>query len=321
MKTYSIKISLTLLLLSFVVVAFGQEAAAGAAVAASSGWLDWTMQNIVIVMGVATAIAAVGAIFHLNNQLMELNRVRVLQEHGIEVAEKIQLIARESLLQRWYKKMTQAVPIEKESDVMLDHNYDGIRELDNILPPWWVGLFYATIFIGIGYFSYYHISDKGLSSSEKYAVEMEEAAEAVKAYLATQADQVDETNVEALVDADQLALGESIFNTQCAVCHMADGGGGVGPNLTDEYWLHGGDIKDIFTTIKYGVPEKGMISWKAQLRAGDMQRVASYILTLGGTTPANPKAPEGDLYTPAADEVPAEEADATANGQLGMNQE
>ncbi|MEO0728634.1 MAG: cbb3-type cytochrome c oxidase N-terminal domain-containing protein [Bacteroidota bacterium] len=321
MKTYSIKISLTLLLLSFVVVAFGQEAAAGAALAESSGWLDWTMQNIVIVMGVATAIAAVGAIFHLNNQLMELNRVRVLQEHGIEVAEKIQLIARESLLQRWYKKMTQAVPIEKESDVMLDHNYDGIRELDNILPPWWVGLFYATIFIGIGYFSYYHISDKGLSSSEKYAVEMEEAAEAVKAYLATQADQVDETNVEALVDADQLALGESIFNTQCAVCHMADGGGGVGPNLTDEYWLHGGDIKDIFTTIKYGVPEKGMISWKAQLRAGDMQRVASYILTLGGTTPANPKAPEGDLYTPAADEVPAEEADATANGQLGMNQE
>ncbi|MEL6972815.1 MAG: cbb3-type cytochrome c oxidase N-terminal domain-containing protein, partial [Bacteroidota bacterium] len=300
MKTYSIKISLTLLLLSFVVVAFGQEAAAGAALAESSGWLDWTMQNIVIVMGVATAIAAVGAIFHLNNQLMELNRVRVLQEHGIEVAEKIQLIARESLLQRWYKKMTQAVPIEKESDVMLDHNYDGIRELDNILPPWWVGLFYATIFIGIGYFSYYHISDKGLSSSEKYAVEMEEAAEAVKAYLATQADQVDETNVEALVDADQLALGESIFNTQCAVCHMADGGGGVGPNLTDEYWLHGGDIKDIFTTIKYGVPEKGMISWKAQLRAGDMQRVASYILTLGGTTPANPKAPEGDLYTPLA---------------------
>ncbi|MEL6831642.1 MAG: cbb3-type cytochrome c oxidase N-terminal domain-containing protein [Bacteroidota bacterium] len=321
MKKYSIKISLTLLLLSLVVVVFGQEAAAGAAVAESSSWLDWTMQNIVIVMGAVTAIAAVGAIFHLNNQLMELNRVRVLQEHGIEVAEKMQIASKETLLQRWYKKMTQAVPIEKESDVMLDHNYDGIRELDNILPPWWVGLFYATIFIGIGYFSYYHISDRGLSSSEKYAVEMEEAAEAVKAYLATQADQVDETNVEVLVDADQLALGESIFNTQCAVCHMADGGGGVGPNLTDEYWLHGGDIKDIFTTIKYGVPEKGMISWKAQLRAGDMQRVASYILTLGGTTPANPKAPEGDLYTPAADEVPAEEADATANGQLGMNQE
>ncbi|MEL6657769.1 MAG: cbb3-type cytochrome c oxidase N-terminal domain-containing protein [Bacteroidota bacterium] len=321
MKKYSIKISLTLLLLSLVVVVFGQETAAGAAVAESSSWLDWTMQNIVIVMGAVTAIAAVGAIFHLNNQLMELNRVRVLQEHGIEVAKKMQIASKETLLQRWYKKMTQAVPIEKESDVMLDHNYDGIRELDNILPPWWVGLFYATIFIGIGYFSYYHISDRGLSSSEKYAVEMEEAAEAVKAYLATQADQVDETNVEVLVDADQLALGESIFNTQCAVCHMADGGGGVGPNLTDEYWLHGGDIKDIFTTIKYGVPEKGMISWKAQLRAGDMQRVASYILTLGGTTPANPKAPEGDLYTPAADEVPAEEADATANGQLGMNQE
>ena len=204
---------------------------------------------------------------------------------------------------------------------MLDHNYDGIRELDNILPPWWVGLFYATILIGVVYFSYYHISDKGLSSSEQYVVEMEEAEAAVKAYLAKQADQVDETNVELLLDEDQLALGESIFMNKCAVCHQADGGGGVGPNLTDEYWLHGGDIKDVFTTIKYGVPEKGMISWKSQLRAGDMQRVASYILTLVGTTPAAPKAPEGDLYEPAPDEVPAEDADAEASEQLGMNQE
>ena len=321
MKKYSIKISMTLLLLCTAVVAFAQEAAAEATTATSSSWLDWTLQHIVIVMGIAMAITAVGAIFHLNNQLMEVSRIRILQEHGIEIAEKLQVVNKETFLQRWYKKMTQAVPIEKESDVMLDHNYDGIRELDYILPPWWVGLFYATILIGVGYFSYYHISDKGLSSSEQYAVEMEEAAAAVKAYLATQADQVDETNVEALVDPDQLALGESIFTTQCAVCHMADGGGGVGPNLTDEYWLHGGDIKDIFTTIKYGVPEKGMISWKAQLRAGDMQRVASYILTLGGTTPADPKAPEGDLYTPATDEMPVEETDATANGQLGMNQE
>lgn len=318
MKTNRIKISLTLLLLCFAVVAFAQDAAGEVAVATDSGtWLDWTMQNLILVIGVIAVIGAVGAIFHLNNQLMELNRVRVLQEHGIEVAEKLQISHKESLVQRWYKKMTKAVPVERESDVMLDHNYDGIRELDNILPPWWVGLFYATIIIGVVYFSYYHISDKGLSSSEAYALEMEEAEAAVEAYLAMQADQVDETNVERLVDANELALGESIFVNKCAVCHQVDGGGGVGPNLTDQYWLHGGDIKDLFRTIKYGVPEKGMISWKSQLRAGDMQRVASYILTLVGTTPAAPKAPEGDLYEPeeTAPAPPAEDG-----GQLGMNQ-
>ena len=317
MKTNWIKTSLTLLLLCFVAVAFAQETAeTTTSVAASGSWLDWTLENLVLVMGALTALGAVGAIFHLNNQLMELNRVRVLKEHGIEVAEKLQVAHREPLIARWYKKMTQAVPIEKESDVMLDHNYDGIRELDNILPPWWVGMFYATIIIGVIYFSYYHISDKGLSSSEQYAVEMEQAEESVKAYLAMQADQVDESNVEALVEENELALGESIFLNKCAVCHSADGGGGVGPNLTDQYWLHGGDIKDVFTTIKYGVPEKGMISWKSQLRAGDMQRVASYILTLVGTTPANPKEPEGDLYEPT-DEEPMDAAEA--GEQLGMN--
>lgn len=320
MKKNWIKTSLTLLLLCFVAVAFAQETAEATVAAGSDSWLDWTMANIVLLLGAFAAIGAVGAIFHLNSQLMELNRVRVLKEHGIEVAKELQLTHREPLLSRWYKKMTAAVPVEKESDVMLDHDYDGIRELDNILPPWWVGLFYATIIIGVVYFSYYHISDRGLSSSDEYALEMEEAEAAVKAYLATQADQVDESNVEALIDEEQLALGESIFMNKCAVCHQADGGGGVGPNLTDDYWLHGGDIKDIFTTIKYGVPEKGMISWKAQLRAGDMQRVASYILTLVGTTPAAPKAPEGDLYTPAEQEAP-EGAPAESNEQLGMNEE
>ena len=320
MKKNWIKTSLTLLLLCFVAVAFAQETAEATVAAESGSWLDWTMENFILVLGAFTAIGAVGAIFHLNNQLMELNRVRVLKEHGIEVAKELQLTHTEPLISRWYKKMTAAVPIEKESDVMLDHDYDGIRELDNILPPWWVGLFYATILIGVVYFAYYHVSDRGLSSSAEYALEMEEAEAAVKAYLATQADQVDESNVELLVDEDQLALGESIFMNKCAVCHQADGGGGVGPNLTDDYWLHGGDIKDVFTTIKYGVPEKGMISWKAQLRAGDMQRVASYILTLVGTTPAAPKAPEGDLYTPV-DEAPMEEASAESNEQLGMNEE
>ena len=240
-----------------------------------------------------------------------------LRKHGIEVAEKVAIQHKQSSWQRWYKDLTKAVPIEKEADVMLDHNYDGIRELDNILPPWWVGMFYATIIAGVVYFSYYHIADKGLSSSEQYLVEVEEAEEEVKAYLAMQSDQVDENTVVMLEDENELALGASIFINKCAVCHGAEGEGGVGPNMTDNYFLHGGTINDVFRTIKYGVPEKGMISWKSQLRSSDMQRVASYILTLVGNTPSNRKDPEGELYNPTDEEEATEEA---AADQLGMNE-
>ncbi|WP_020539315.1 cbb3-type cytochrome c oxidase N-terminal domain-containing protein [Lewinella cohaerens] len=315
MKTNIIKFSLTFLLLCILGSAYANDAGTAQA-GTSSDWLSWIFENLILIVGAIAVIGAVGAIFNLNNQLMELNRIRVLKEHGIEVAEKVAIQHKQSLWQRWYKDMTKAVPVEKEADVMLDHNYDGIRELDNILPPWWVGMFYATIIAGVVYFSYYHIADKGLSSSEQYLVEVEEAEEEVKAYLAMQSDQVDENTVVMLEDENELALGASIFINKCAVCHGAEGEGGVGPNMTDNYFLHGGSINDVFRTIKYGVPEKGMISWKSQLRSSDMQRVASYILTLVGNTPANPKAPEGELYQPTEED----EATEAADDQLGMNE-
>jgi cytochrome c oxidase cbb3-type subunit 3 len=109
---------------------------------------------------------------------------------------------------------------------------------------------------------------------------------------------VNESNVEMLIDESELALGETIFTTKCTPCHgMAGEGNSIGPNLTDEYWLNGGGIKNVFKTIKYGVPEKGMISWKSQLRASDMHRVASYILSLQGTNPPNAKEPQGEIWT------------------------
>lgn len=315
MKTNILKSSLTFLLLCMLGSVYANEAGT-AQVVESTDWLSWAYQNLVLILGVVAIIGAVAAIIHLNTQLMELNRIRVLQEHGIEVAEKIAIQHKQSLWQRWYKDMTKAVPIEKEADVMLDHNYDGIRELDNILPPWWVGLFYATIIIGVAYFSYYHIADKGLSSSEQYIAEIEQAEDEVKAYLAQQADQVDENTVVMLIDENELALGASIFINKCAVCHGPEGQGGVGPNMTDNYFIHGGSINDVFKTIKYGVPEKGMISWKSQLRSSDMQRVASYILTLVGTNPPNPKDPEGELYQPTEEKATDE---TVADDQLGMN--
>ncbi len=195
--------------------------------------------------------------------------------------------------------LTDATPVEREAEIMLDHDYDGIHELDNNLPPWWVWGFYATIAYAIVYMAIF-INGDALNTSSEYENEMAVAKEKVEAYLATAANAVDESNVVAFTDGAALDAGAKIFATNCAACHLADGGGSVGPNLTDEYWVHGGGIVNVFTTIKYGVPEKGMISWKEQLSPVQMQQVASYVLSLQGTTPATPKAPEGEIWVEEA---------------------
>ncbi len=206
----------------------------------------------------------------------------------------------DSWWKRMYKQATKAVPVAREKEILLDHNYDGIQELDNNLPPWWLAMFYITVAFGIVYYGYNHWTSYGISSSEAWAMEMQEAEEAIAAFRSGQAVAIDETNVTVMDDPAELALGEQLYNTNCAVCHLNTGAGLVGPNLTDEYWIHGGGIKNIFSTIKYGVPEKGMISWSSQMRPADMQRVASYILTLEGTNPPNPKEPQGEIWTPEA---------------------
>jgi len=276
-----------------------QLLAQDAAAPADIHFVERTLGNTVLIAGVVIISFAIGVLLYLNNTLLQVQRLRYMEEHGIKVPEKVVVARKESVLETWYKRMTGTIPIEKEEDIMLDHNYDGIRELDNKLPPWWVAMFYITIAFAFVYFGYFHLSDYGMGSKETYESEMVAAKEAVKVYLASQAVQVDETNVTALTDESAIALGKSIFTANCVACHGTNGEGGVGPNFSDAYWLHGGDIKDIFKTIKYGVPEKGMISWKSQLRAEDMQKVASYILTFQGTNPPNGKAPEGELYVPA----------------------
>lgn len=202
------------------------------------------------------------------------------------------------VLSLWAKKLADVVPIEHEKDVLLDHNYDGIMELDNNLPPWWKLMFYASIVFGFAYLGHYHLLKTGLSSAEEYEQEMEIAEAAVAEYLKQSAANVDETSVKMVDDPGRLAKGGEIFKMSCAACHGQKGEGGVGPNFTDKYWLHGGSIKDIFKTIKYGVPEKGMISWKAQLSPVQIQDVASFIITLQGTNPPNAKEPQGDLFEP-----------------------
>ena len=199
------------------------------------------------------------------------------------------------------KSMTDSVPVEKEEEVLLDHDYDGIRELDNHLPPWWKYLFYFTIVWGIVYLLAYHVFDALPLSTEEYNQEMARAEEIKQANLASMdLPEIDESSVTPTEDPAELADGESIYQMQCAACHTADGGGSIGPNLTDKYWIHGGSMVDVYRTIKEGVPDKGMISWEPVLNPVQMRNVASYILTLQGTTPANPKAPQGDLYEPEA---------------------
>ncbi|XZF14971.1 cbb3-type cytochrome c oxidase N-terminal domain-containing protein [Chitinophagaceae bacterium MMS25-I14] len=206
-----------------------------------------------------------------------------------ETAKVARAIVRRSFMDRFNK----SVSVEKEKDIMLDHDYDGIHELDNSLPPWWKYGFYLTIFVAIIYLYYYHVGG-GPSSHEEYVTAVEKGKEEVAAYLATSANNVDENSVTPVTDAAQLNDARSIFETTCSACHAKDGGGGIGPNLTDPYWLHGGDIKDVFKSIKYGWQDKGMKSWKDDYSPKQIAGLASYVRSLQGSKPANPKSPQGD---------------------------
>ncbi len=197
------------------------------------------------------------------------------------------------------KFLTKAVPLEQEADMMLDHDYDGIKELDNALPPWWKYGFIITIFIAVLYLLKYEIWHNGPNPIEEYNTEMTTAKDEVDAYLASMKNNVDEKTV-TMADAAGIAAGQVSFAKTCVPCHGTKGEGGVGPNLTDDYWLHGGNVADLFKTIKYGYPDKGMQSWQTTYSPIQIQELASYIKTLRGTNPPNGKAPQGDLFKEVA---------------------
>ena len=232
--------------------------------------------------------------------------VRTLSGHEEEELALAKEAEEPSFADTILHKLTQAVDVEHEEDVLMHHEYDGIRELNNVLPPWWLWLFYGTIIWGVVYLVNVHILGVMPLQAEEYEQEMAQAKEDVAAYLAQFSNLVDESNVTVATDEATLASGESIYKQFCVACHGANGEGGVGPNMTDAYWIHGGGIKNVFKTIKYGVPQKGMISWQSQLKPSEMQAVASYILTLQGTDPPNQKEPQGEIWKEEA--APAEEA-------------
>ena len=186
---------------------------------------------------------------------------------------------------------------DEKAKMMADHSYDGITELDNFMPPWLQWVFIGTIAFAVIYFVNYTVLGVGPTGEEEYQEELRVEAIAAEARKANMLAGIDENTVIFDESAAALSSGKSIFESNCAACHASDGGGGVGPNLTDDYWIHGGSIQDVFKVVKYGVVEKGMIPWQDQLSPEEMQQVSSYILTLVGTTPANPKEPQGDLFS------------------------
>lgn len=196
----------------------------------------------------------------------------------------------------WWDKLNKFRPVEQEAAIDLGHNYDGIRELDNKLPPWWLYGFYVTILFGVIYLWRYHIAETAPLSKGEYEIAMKKADEQKAAYLSKSANNIDENTVKLLTDPVALAAGKNIFIQACAACHTKDGAGLVGPNLTDDYWMHGGSVKDIFKTIKYGWPEKGMKSWKDDYSPVQIAQLTSFIKSLHGTNPPNPKEKQGDLY-------------------------
>lgn len=247
-------------------------------------------------------------LYHLKNLLA--NEAAVKATATVEAAEPA--------WKRWWYKANSFKSIKEEADIDLGHDYDGIRELDNRLPPWWLYGFYACIIFSVIYLWRYHVSHTAPLSGEELAISMEKAAAAKEEYLKKAANNVDENTVTYLADAGDLDAGKKLFVTSCAACHAADGGGMVGPNLTDNYWLHGGGMADVFKSIKYGWPEKGMKSWKDDFSPGQIAQIASYVKSLKGTKPATPKEAQGTLYEEQA--KPADSSVATlATPKKSMN--
>ncbi|GBE30482.1 Cbb3-type cytochrome c oxidase subunit CcoP2 [bacterium BMS3Bbin04] len=224
--------------------------------------------------------------------------------------------------------------MSKKIDELLDHNYDGIREFDNDLPGWWTWLFILSIIFSFFYMAYFHVLGAGDSSQVKFMKEYDPdyrplpgeqnsallanvfptykspfrtpgsdvmqqdlrggGAGVVTEFALAEEEEVD-LSVVPLTDAAALAAGQKTFTQFCFTCHGMSGEGGIGPNLTDDYWIHGGLFPEVIHTIKKGVPVKGMISWETQLSPDQILEVGSYAFTLIGTNPANPKAPQGDL--------------------------
>ncbi|AIM36198.1 cbb3-type cytochrome c oxidase N-terminal domain-containing protein [Sphingobacterium sp. SG20118] len=267
----------------------------------------WTLgsgsvyQDILIIVFVVTMIVLLISALTVNKAMRSI--LRMTMPHILEEEKSVKIRRKESRKSFW-NNLLGLRPISEEKDLMIDHEYDGITELDNPIPIWFNALFYSSMAFAVVYLLIYHVFSWGMNQDQEYVQEMGKAEIARQEYLAQAANLVDESNV--IYDASQVAAGSAIFQANCVACHGGAGEGSIGPNLVDRYWLHGGEVKDIFKTVKYGIPDKGMVPWEQTLTPAQIAEVSSYIISIRDTKPANPKEPQGiEVTYVSADESPA----------------
>lgn len=255
--------------------------------AAENDWLIGGMDQFTfyfMMTVIAVELIVIGALINSIKSILA-----VIAPSSIKAAEK----AKEKPLM---DKINAAVDIDQEESILLDHDYDGIKELDNDLPPWWKYGFYLTIVVAFIYLINYHITKTAPLQGEEYTRSIKKAEADIAEFMKNSANNVDENTVKLITDATELEKGKDLFIANCAACHGKFGEGTVGPNLTDDYWIHAGSVKDIFKTIKYGWPDKGMKAWKEDFSPVQIAQLTSYIKTLRGTNPPKPKEQQGELY-------------------------
>lgn len=247
-----------------------------------------------IVLSIALGVALVALLL----LVVTLQAVMVFRK-----SEEEEQVVKETWFSKWWQSVNSFKPMEQETVVLTTHEYDGIRELDNNLPPWWKGLFYVTIVFGVFYLINFHIIGTGQTQAEEYETEMAVAAKQVAEYKAALLE-LEGPSEEPVTGPEAIAAGKVVYQKFCSACHGAQGQGGIGPNFADQYWIHGGSMANIITTIEEGVPTKGMISWKNQLSGAEIQQVAAFIYEMEGTNPDGQKEPQGELFeraTPATE--------------------
>jgi cytochrome c oxidase cbb3-type subunit III len=281
-------------ILSSYTASYAQEATSVAAPVVN----DWKIGGLDYFTFISLSLAILiefGVIYFLIISIKNFVKSNLIAEIDVKSLPQPIAIKEKNILD----KLNASVEIEKEAEIMLDHNYDGIEELDNDLPPWWKYGFYLTIVVGIIYLFNFHVLHTGDLQGAEFDKEVAKAKLEVAEYMKTAANNVDETNVKILTELADIEAGKNVYTANCAACHGKIGEGGVGPNMTDNYWIHGGDIVNVFKSVKYGWPDKGMKSWKEDLSPMQMAQVSSYIHSLIGSNPPNGKAPQGDLMQEA----------------------